>query len=261
MQLQTTETPPEFDSPEVQKAIQTLLKGTKAERHLSWLFFALLALLIVVMPRHSQLMGMIGIISGGISGYLASLTVRRKQIRDAYHLLMKVEDVRVIPVFNKIARLQNGFYKDKFVERLAQLYPLFTSADVNLLSEGDLRDCASKLVHSVHQSYLKYEDGAERETMLAAIDARVHLLLLAGGEKEYREVEKLSEAKMWNAIQESVRDRVLAALPVWRERLDSGDTPKMLLRPSENPTPPGELLRPAIERNDEDENQLLRPKE
>ena len=145
-------------------------------------------------------MGIIGLLSGWMGGFLASLTVRRKQIRDAYTLLMSVEDVRVIPVFSKIASLQNGFYKDKFEERLAQLYPLFTSADVNLLSEGDIRDCASKLVYAVHQSYLKYEDKTERETMLAAIDARVHLLLLAGGEREYREVEQLHEAKMWNAI-------------------------------------------------------------
>ena len=113
-QLEKTDNPPEFDSPEVQKAIQTLLKGRKTEWHFSLLFFALLILVIIVTPFYSQLMGIIGILSGWIGGYLASLTVRRKQIHDDCTLLMSVEDVRVIPVFSKIASLQNGFYKNRF---------------------------------------------------------------------------------------------------------------------------------------------------
>ena len=197
-----TEISPEFDSPEVQKAIQILLKGTKLERRLFLGVYILLLGLMMAVPSHSHSLSnlMFYIISGFffVGSSLASFVVRRKRVHEAYNLLMKVNDVRVIPVFNKIKRLKIGFYPVEIEKRLIYLYSFLTAIDVNLISEQEKRGCALEVINLVHQAHDKYENAPKNEAVIEEIRWRVRLLALAGGEKEYRQIVNLETARMGN---------------------------------------------------------------
>ena len=197
-----TETAPEFDSPEVQKAIQTLLKGTRLERRLHQSVLGILLLGYMFVSPHDHVKSKILIVAltsitfGG--DYFASLVVRRKRVHEAYNLLMKVNDVRVIPVFNKIKRLKIGFYPVEIEKRLIYLYSFLTAIDVNLISEQEKRGCALEVINLVHRAHGEYENAPRTESVIEEIRWRTRLLAMAGGEKEYRQIVNLETARMGN---------------------------------------------------------------